>query len=547
MLRGHGGADYGSLAGLPLVPRERILLSSSLIEDFRFSRPPPPPASAAFVSPEAYVYFYFRLNHASWRVGVRSLAVFSLFLSSFFETLPSNVDISVALSFIGGLVLLLDIALRWRYLSIDPRSDSIATLTFLVVFCHLLEISMLLSLCPSVLSDAPIFLTSIAKPITVIWVYPRSRFALQTFRGVALPTLKIICVYLLIVLVYAVCATYLYSRDSQFSDVSTSWVTLFTLSTSVNNPSCWMPLYKESKSSALFFISFLLVTFFAVKNLVIAVSVNLYHQCEQRLDRSLNENRTSSLAEAFNVLKTSSPSSPSYSSSVSNHIRRSDLLTALLIVRSKYSLRDIERMYSSACAAASVTLFTSRLEDELVDFETFRKTVPLFLQFSIQRPTTFRYYPFAVTAASEFFHSAWTVLKNCGGQLALVCCCAHILVYVGMASWRPLPVVVPSASSSPSSSLYYLNSFDSYGEGLVTVFNIVVVNDWQMIAEVYLDVSTRTQVYAFFIVANLLLSLILTNLLTAFFVSSFMAAKNNAEQKQKQVTTDEGIYRRDLS
>ena len=73
--------------------------------------------------------------------------------------------------------------------------------------------------------------------------------------------------------------------------------------------------------------------------------------------------------------------------------------------------------------------------------------------------------------------------------------------------------------------LYDLNNFNNYAAGLLTMFNIFVVNDWQAIAQVYLNADRFFSpyiVYPFFICANLIGVNILLNVLTAFFVGAFV-------------------------
>ena len=60
-----------------------------------------------------------------------------------------------------------------------------------------------------------------------------------------------------------------------------------------------------------------------------------------------------------------------------------------------------------------------------------------------------------------------------------------------------------------------------FQEGLVTMFQVLVVNDWHAIAEVFVHAtrcSSPKIVYPFFITGNLIGVSILLNLITAFFV-----------------------------
>ena len=104
------------------------------------------------------------------------------------------------------------------------------------------------------------------------------------------------------------------------------------------------------------------------------------------------------------------------------------------------------------------------------------------------------------------------------GPIALVMTMLHIFVYIGMAFWGGAIEVGVLDQITP---LYDLNNFNSYLEGMVTMFQVLVVNDWHAIAEVFLYASRCSSpsiVYPFFILGNLFGVSILLNVITAFFV-----------------------------
>jgi len=68
------------------------------------------------------------------------------------------------------------------------------------------------------------------------------------------------------------------------------------------------------------------------------------------------------------------------------------------------------------------------------------------------------------------------------------------------------------------SPYYDLNNFNTYSSGMLTMFNVLIVNDWYAIANVFLTVSRPAVVFTFFIGANLYLYCIILNVMTAFFV-----------------------------
>jgi hypothetical protein len=113
------------------------------------------------------------------------------------------------------------------------------------------------------------------------------------------------------------------------------------------------------------------------------------------------------------------------------------------------------------------------------------------------------------------------VLPAMAGPLVLVLSVIHIFTFSGMAIWGGAIDVETLMENQDLTPLYCLNNFNSYSEGLITVFNVAVVNDWHAIAEVYLYADRNRSplmVYTYFISAICINVFILLNVVTAFFV-----------------------------
>ncbi|MGK3737331.1 MAG: hypothetical protein ACI8RD_001115 [Bacillariaceae sp.] len=113
------------------------------------------------------------------------------------------------------------------------------------------------------------------------------------------------------------------------------------------------------------------------------------------------------------------------------------------------------------------------------------------------------------------------VLPAMGGPLMLVVSVIHILVCFGMVIWGGAIDVETLMKNKELTPYYCLNNFNSYREGLITMFNIAVVNDWHAIAAVFLYADRNSSaiiVHSFFIIAICLMVYIMVNVLTAFFV-----------------------------
>lgn len=88
--------------------------------------------------------------------------------------------------------------------------------------------------------------------------------------------------------------------------------------------------------------------------------------------------------------------------------------------------------------------------------------------------------------------------------------------------------------------LYDLNNFNSYAEGAVTMFQVLVVNDWHAVAKVFLFAercSSPYIVFPFFIAGNLVGVSIMLNVLTAFFVESFVTKMEEKHEGEGEVAT----------
>ncbi|CAN0401426.1 unnamed protein product, partial [Scytosiphon promiscuus] len=81
-----------------------------------------------------------------------------------------------------------------------------------------------------------------------------------------------------------------------------------------------------------------------------------------------------------------------------------------------------------------------------------------------------------------------------------------------------------------NSPYYYENNFNSYPEGLVTLFELLVVNNWNMIITGYIHASPLGRwTYLYFLSFITLAVTLALNVLTAIFMTAFTtAAKANA-------------------
>lgn len=77
-------------------------------------------------------------------------------------------------------------------------------------------------------------------------------------------------------------------------------------------------------------------------------------------------------------------------------------------------------------------------------------------------------------------------MRATAGPCLLTFITLHLFCYLGIYLWEGK---VGEWLNGRGGEYYYLLNFNSYGEGLVTLFNLMVVNDWNQIAKVFTAVS----------------------------------------------------------
>ena len=101
------------------------------------------------------------------------------------------------------------------------------------------------------------------------------------------------------------------------------------------------------------------------------------------------------------------------------------------------------------------------------------------------------------------------------GPLILVASAVHIFCYIGMGLWGGMVEVGTIQNISP---YYDYNNFNTYHGGLLTMFQVLVINDWNQVAKVFLSINNGRFVFSFFICANILSVSILLNIFITFFI-----------------------------
>ncbi|XP_031244916.1 two pore calcium channel protein 2 isoform X2 [Mastomys coucha] len=139
-------------------------------------------------------------------------------------------------------------------------------------------------------------------------------------------------------------------------------------------------------------------------------------------------------------------------------------------------------------------------------------------------------------------------LRAFGGILVVA---YYVFAMIGMALFRGVIVppgnssLVPDNSSAPCGSFeqldYWSNNFDDFAAALITLWNVMVVNNWQVILEAYKHYSGPWSI-VYFVLWWLVSSVIWINLFLALLLENFLHRWDPQGHKQLLVGTKQITY-----
>ena len=235
-----------------------------------------------------------------WNV-LRWFSCFALFLSSAIEVSEKNVLWLCTLTFVPIIFFCIDIAMQYyltnqiymynlkqqekhmneeeqdNYLHHQriSRSQTIWSIPLLIFFLCLYAETIYKMIHFKRMGDSKniIIWTSIFKPLLFFYISTKARNALDAlYNAIFLGVMNAICIEFLFIFVFGILAyqlfyIYNFEDDNTFYDAGVSFVSMFELSTTVVNPSLWMPIYKEDRRCAVFFITFMVLSVFYLHSL----------------------------------------------------------------------------------------------------------------------------------------------------------------------------------------------------------------------------------------------------------------------------------------
>ena len=149
-------------------------------------------------------------------------------------------------------------------------------------------------------------ITRALRPIFLIdshYSYNVRRFVRQTLQSIP-AVLDMLLLLIGLMFVYAILGYFFYKDvdPDYFGDPATSFVSLFVLLTTANNPDVMMQAYAASRWNALFFISFTCIELYFLMNLLLAVVYDTFASNEKAKFRKLFLHRREAAERALDLL-----------------------------------------------------------------------------------------------------------------------------------------------------------------------------------------------------------------------------------------------------
>ncbi|XP_050614131.1 two pore channel protein 2 isoform X8 [Macaca thibetana thibetana] len=291
-------------------------------------------------------------------------------------------------------------------------------------------------------------------------------------------------------------------RRTYFQNLPESLTSLLVLLTTANNPDVMIPAYSKNRAYAIFFIVFTVIGSLFLMNLLTAI---IYSQFRGYLMKSLQTSlfrRRLGTRAAFEVLSSTAGEGGAFPQAVG--VKPQNLLQVLQKVQldSSHKQAMMEKVRSYGSVPLSADEF-QKLFNEL-DRSVVKEVV---------------YYEFAV---------------------------------IGISLFRGVVVAPPGNSSlasangsAPCGSFeqleYWANNFDDFAAALVTLWNLMVVNNWQVLLDAYRRYSGPwSKIY--FVLWWLVSSVIWVNLFLALILENFLHKWDPQSHLQPLAGTTEATY-----
>lgn len=188
---------------------------------------------------------------------------------------------------------------------------------------------------------------------------------------------------------------------------------------------------------------------------------------------------------------------------------------------------------------AILLIYSYLIEDlmtEFVNFDvfTFLRVLSVFTVFS------------EIGLYQVVFNTLRSVLPSSGNLFGVMISMFYLFSLVGVELFGG-KVYAENTDINSDASLppnYIYNNFNDFASGLVTLFELLIVNNWQVVAQTFTDVTSKTA-RIYFVLFYIMTVLVAFNLIVAFIIDSFnsqmeVEASRNADmEKQRSFSSEE--------
>jgi hypothetical protein len=375
---------------------DEILMSSIYLKDYENSRPCSLSTNLDTIT-EKQLFLHKIRYSAIWQFTL-NIAVLLLFTASYFDRCDFSIHsccLQLLITILAVVIFFADMLMR-ACLECTDHADNDRTLILMRrTRSYLWRLPTMIILCYIVFENIAKFIVSgkqivwmsAFKPVVFFYVSTKARDALLALYHVSKIVSKVILIEIFLLLTFAAMACHLYFDFDAFRDLPTSFLSLFEMQTTAATPGVWIAVYNQYPSSAIFFVSFLVICVFYAHSIVLSVVFQTYIQAMTVIRQRSVKGRHESLKLAFNALHPQND--PEHSELI---IEMAKVKRVIQLLRPHYDSSKVEVL----------TQILDPSSDGKITFHSFHERFPRVLRTSLRTSRSMTSRPFFLSSLSVF-------------------------------------------------------------------------------------------------------------------------------------------------
>nr|XP_010924554.1 two pore calcium channel protein 1 isoform X5 [Elaeis guineensis] len=419
--------------------------------------------------------------------------------------------------------------------------NKLKVILLIILVCDVLVYALYLS--PVLVASLPFRVAPYIRVVFVTLSIRELRACMLTLTGMAGMYLNVLALWLLFLL-FSSWLAYVTFEDTQqgrtmFYSYGATLYQMFVLFTTSNNPDVWIPAYKKSRWSCLLFVIYVLLGVYFLTNLILAVVYDSFKAQLAKQVVEMDSMRIRILGKAFSLID-------NYKQGFLNKEQCICLFEELNKYRSlpKTSREDFELIFSELDDSGDFKLdienssaqkIWQQVEFFFVIGESLTFFFPSELPF-LSNGEWIRYLLIArmlrlirlllhIRRYRAFVATFLTLIPSLMPYLGTIFCVLCIYCSLGVQLFGG--IVNFGNPNLEATDLfaddYVLFNFNDYPNGMVTLFNLLVMGNWQVWMQSYRDLTGTSWTLVYFISFYLITVLLLLNLVVAFVLEAFFA------------------------